>query len=103
MQRLSYPTETILSNKINMNRIVLSHYDSPKIPLRRQPYLPNCNYIRANCGGSIFAQRAPMINPNPTSSSRCTPFCHFTLTDHAQYDAGHELYHIIQEVQEVQI
>ena len=24
MQRLSYPTETVLSNKINMNRIVLS-------------------------------------------------------------------------------
>ena len=30
MQRLSYPTETVLSNKITMNRIVLSLKDSPR-------------------------------------------------------------------------
>ena len=32
MQRLSYPTETVLSNKITRNRIVLSFKDSPKKP-----------------------------------------------------------------------
>ena len=30
MQRLSYPTETVLSNKIIRNRIVLSVKDSPR-------------------------------------------------------------------------
>ena len=34
MLRLSYPTETVLSNR---NRIVLSFKDSPRKPLRRQP------------------------------------------------------------------
>ena len=37
MQRLSYPTETVLSNKITRNIIVLSFKDSPRQPLRRQP------------------------------------------------------------------
>ena len=37
MQRLSYPAETVLSNKITRNRIVLSYKDSPIKPLRRQP------------------------------------------------------------------
>ena len=40
MQRLSYPTETVLSNKITRNNIVLSFKDSPQKPLRRQPFLP---------------------------------------------------------------
>ena len=31
MLRLSYPTETVLSNKIARNRIVLSFKDSPRI------------------------------------------------------------------------
>ena len=39
MQRLSYPTETVLSNKITRNRIVLSFRDSPRKPLRRRPLL----------------------------------------------------------------
>ena len=37
MQRLSYPTETVLSNKITRNRIVLSFKDSLRKPLRRRP------------------------------------------------------------------
>ena len=36
MQRLSYPTETVLSNKITTNRIVLSFKD-PSKPLGRRP------------------------------------------------------------------
>ena len=40
MQRLSYPTENVLSNKITRNNIVLSFKDSPQKPLRRQPFLP---------------------------------------------------------------
>ena len=37
MQRLSYPTLTVLSNEITRNRIVLSFKDSPRKPLRRRP------------------------------------------------------------------
>ena len=37
MLRLSYPTETVSSNKITRNRMVLSFKDSPRKPLRRQP------------------------------------------------------------------
>ena len=37
MQRLSYPAETVLSNKMSKNGIVLSFKDSPRIPLRRRP------------------------------------------------------------------
>ena len=37
MQRLPYPTETVLSNKITRNRIFLSFKDSPRKPLRRRP------------------------------------------------------------------
>ena len=37
MQRQSSPTETVLSNKISRNRIVLSFKDSSRKPLRRRP------------------------------------------------------------------
>ena len=37
MQRPSYPTETVLSNKITMNRIALSFKNSPRKPLRWRP------------------------------------------------------------------
>ena len=37
MQRLSYPTETVLSNKVTRKRIVLSFKDSPRKPLGRRP------------------------------------------------------------------
>ena len=40
MQRLSYPTETVLSNKISRNRIVLSFKGSPRKPLGRRPKEP---------------------------------------------------------------
>ena len=39
MQRLSYPTKTVLANKITRNRIVLSFKDSPRKPLGRRPKL----------------------------------------------------------------
>ena len=38
MQRLSYPTETVLSNKITRDRIFLSFKDSPRKPLGRRPF-----------------------------------------------------------------
>ena len=41
MQRLSYRTETVLSNKIVRHRIVLSFKDSPRKPLRRRLYVSN--------------------------------------------------------------
>ena len=37
MQILSSPIETVLSNKITINKIVRSFKDSPKKPLRRRP------------------------------------------------------------------
>ena len=37
MQRQSYRTETVLSNKITRKTIVLSFEDSPRKPLRRRP------------------------------------------------------------------
>ena len=42
MQRLSYPTETVYSNKITRNRIVLSFKVCPRKPLGRRP-----------CGGVV--------------------------------------------------
>ena len=36
MQRLSYTTETVLSNMVARKRIVLSFKDSPRKPLRRR-------------------------------------------------------------------
>ena len=41
MHRLSYPTETVESNKIARYRIVLSFKDSPRKPLRRRPKVEN--------------------------------------------------------------
>ena len=37
MQRLSDPTETVLSKKITRNNIVLSFKDSPRKPLGQRP------------------------------------------------------------------
>ena len=47
MLRLSYPTETVLSNKITRNRIVLSFKDSPRKPLGRRPN--NAMHRRLHC------------------------------------------------------
>ena len=44
MQRVSYPTETVLSNKITRNRIVLSIKDIPINPLGRRPDKLNDQY-----------------------------------------------------------
>ena len=49
MQRLSFLTETVLSNKINRNRIVLSFKDSPRKPLGRRPSL----FFRLEKAGSV--------------------------------------------------
>ena len=38
MQRLSYPSETVLSNKITRNRIVLTFKVRPRKPLRRRTW-----------------------------------------------------------------
>ena len=43
MQIQSYPTETLLSNKITRNKIVLSFKDSPGKPLGRRP---NSNVVQ---------------------------------------------------------
>ena len=48
LQSLSYPTETVLSNKMTRDRIVLSSKDSPKKPQRRRPRDSECNYSREN-------------------------------------------------------
>ena len=45
MKRLSYPTETVLSNKITRNKFVLSFKDSPRKSLGRRPILP-FEYLR---------------------------------------------------------
>ena len=44
MERLSYLTETVLSNMITRNRIVLSLKDSPRKPLRRRPINASHHY-----------------------------------------------------------
>ena len=41
-QRLSYLTETVLTNEITRNRIVLSFNDSLRKPLRRRPSETDC-------------------------------------------------------------
>ena len=45
MQRLSCPTETVLSNKITTNRTVISFKDSPRKPLGRRP---NAGIVNVN-------------------------------------------------------
>ena len=42
MQRRSYPTEAVLSNKITRNRIALSFKDSPRKRLGRRPDIVLC-------------------------------------------------------------
>ena len=52
MQRLSYSTETVLSNKITRNKKVLSFKDSPRKPLGRRPSEKGRNlaqYFRYSC------------------------------------------------------
>ena len=58
MQRQSYPTETVLSNKITENRIVLSFQDSPRKPLRRRPKKEKGKLIK------MAAQKAAQVAIN---------------------------------------
>ena len=51
MQRMSYPTETVLSNKIIRIRIVLSFKDSPRKPLGRRPLSSVGHDVRVFLGG----------------------------------------------------
>ena len=63
MQRLSYLTETVLSNKITWNRIVLSFKDRVGKPLRRWPSLRDV-YAHTICSDLHAGHTAPML---PTS------------------------------------
>ena len=56
MQRQSHLTETVLSNKMNRTIIVLSFKDSPRIPLRRRPYVLS----RGN-ESSLFSEMKPVM------------------------------------------
>ena len=49
MQRLSYLTETVLSNKLTRNRTGLSFKDSPRKPLRWRPHLWGYLFQLKNC------------------------------------------------------
>ena len=68
MQRLSYPTETVLFNKITRNIMFLSFKDSPRKPLGRRP---------TDKSGLVFQSRStpsyfPPVWFGLTSSSRTT-------------------------------
>ena len=66
MQGLSHPTETVLSNEITKNRIVLSFKDSPRNPLRRRPcvLVPSFSLSAAICSLLLSFR----------SARRCFPF-----------------------------
>ena len=60
MQRLSYATETVLSNKITRNRIVLLFKDSPRKPFGRRPRVAKVRVTYEERGqeGSAFPEAA---------------------------------------------
>ena len=68
MQRLSYLNETVLSNVITRNRIVLSFKDSPTKPLRRRPLtsislcflLQGSDPRAATCRGKLQSKRSKL-------------------------------------------
>ena len=49
--RVSYPTETVLSNEITRNQIFLSLKDSPRKPLGRRPQVRNAAIRRSTYVG----------------------------------------------------
>ena len=55
MPRLSYLTETVLSNKITRNRIFLSFKDSPKKPLGRSPLRSLPPSLSCSWGSSLLS------------------------------------------------
>ena len=78
MQRLSCPTETVSSNKITRNRIVLSFKDSPRKPLGQRPVRFGGDERmdeRRNCsarGGQLLNMRPPYESILSTAISRST-------------------------------
>ena len=81
MQRLSYPTETVLSNKNTRNTIVLSFKDSPRNPLRRRPmdgrrrekpasFVGRERVGSSGCGG---LSRTNTLGPQDQSTSSLLP------------------------------
>ena len=73
MQRLSYPTETVLSNNITRNIIFLSCKDSPRKPLRRRPSTPHSSSVHS------FAFRLQYVHRSDTTVKL---YCSFRGTLH---------------------
>ena len=73
MQRLSYPTETVLSNKMTRNRIVLSFKDSPRKPLGRRPLVRSC-FFRFSVGNNAAASFFEVTKSRPDKKAP-TFFC----------------------------
>ena len=71
MQRLFYPTETVLSNKITKHRTVLSFKDSPRKPSGRRPL----DSVRINSG----VLGGPALF-SPFDRSRLTCLIYYQLT-----------------------
>ena len=68
MERLSYPTETVLPNKITRNKIVLAFKDSPRKSLRPRLFLfqnsvPELRIRDAFRGGELRAEGGPHAEP----------------------------------------
>ena len=64
MQRLSYPTETVLSNEITRDRIVLSFKDSPRKPLGQRPKDSNTCLVLSDVSPML------QLEPSRTKSSQ---------------------------------
>ena len=84
MQRLSYPTEAVLSKKITRNRLVLSFKDCPRKPLGRRPIV-TCvcqfsarRHIRNSLTHArtvIMRNRAESRVKKPSYNSHVPQFC----------------------------
>ena len=84
MQRLSYPTEAVLSKKIARNRLVLSFKDCPRKPLGRRPIV-TCvcqfsarRHIRNSLTHArtvIMRNRAESRVKKPSYNSHVPQFC----------------------------
>ena len=64
MQRLSYPAETVLYNKITRDRIVLSFKDGPRQPLRRRPKESHRRVGKPRSRKLSLAARAAVVKHN---------------------------------------
>ena len=74
MQRLSYPTETVLSTKITRDRIVLvlSFKNSPRKPLGRRPSIGTGGMGKRLKVGENWASLRPDIHVGHSLSSART-------------------------------